>query len=110
MSAEVSLVSAGRKLGLRLMVFLTVSCWAAFALLYTGVEDGSSGLSALGNLVLAFYMPGLLLFQEFQGSHSNSDVPAMALVGWVFYLTVGQLAVGGYLWLQAARSRPEATH
>lgn len=104
MSPEHTLVPAGRKLGLRLMVLFAVSGWAVFSLLYAGVEDGSSGLSPLGYLVLAFYMPGLLLFQALEGSHRNSDVPAMVFAGWAFYLACGQLAVSGYLWIRTARS------
>ena len=105
MSAELSEVPTDRKLGPRRMALLVVTAWAALSLLYTGVEDGSSDLSPLGSLVLAFYMPGLLLLEAIQGFHRNSDVPMIAGASWLFYAALGQLAVGAHLWVRTARAR-----
>lgn len=92
---------AGKVLGLRIAALIAVSLWGLFALLYLGVEDGSSGLSPLGNLTLAFFLPGLLLMQLLEGAHSNSDVPLMAFVGWLGYAIAGQAAVTVVLGLRA---------
>ena len=83
----------GRVLSLRVAALVAVSLWGLFALLYLGVEDGSSGLSPLGNLTLAFLLPGLLLMQLVEGGHSNSDVPFMAFMGWLGYAIAGQTIV-----------------
>ncbi|MHC4375191.1 MAG: hypothetical protein ACYS26_01200 [Planctomycetota bacterium] len=93
-------VRPGRVLGLRVAALVAASLWALFALLYLGVEDGSSGLSLLGNLTLAFFMPGLLLMQALEGAHSNADMPFMAFMSWLVYAIAGQVIVTLVLWLR----------
>ena len=69
--------------------------WGLFSVTYLGVEDGSSGLSALGWVHVGFFVPGLGAMELLEGSHSNDDIPLMvaisflvwailfAFVGWV---------------------------
>jgi len=62
-----------------------VTAWAIFACTWLNVEDGSSGLSVFGIISAAFFIPGGILMQITRGSHSNSDIPLMALTGWVVF-------------------------
>lgn len=72
-----------------------VALWAVFSWAYLGVEDGSSGLSSLGGLAGAFFVPGGLLFQAVKGSHGNADLPLMAAFSLCIYAVVAILAVIG---------------
>ena len=72
-----------------------VSSWGAFAWLYLGSEDGSSGLSVLGWLQAGFLAPGAILCQVLKGMHGNSDLPLIAAASWVTYGLVGAAVVGG---------------
>jgi hypothetical protein len=74
-----------------LAVLGAVALWGAFSCAYLGVEDGSSGLSLLGWLHAWFFVPGALVMAQLRGSHSNSDLPLMAIIG---YATYSLLALG----------------
>lgn len=67
------------------------SAWAAFGFAYLGVEDGSSGLSALGWLHAGFFLPALLVW----GGHSNADLPWMGALAWLFWCGCALLVVQG---------------
>ena len=73
-----------------------------FSWAYLGVEDGSSGLSPLGWLAAAFFVPGGLLFQVVKGSHGNADLPLMAEFSFCAYGVVAVLAVIGVDFLSRA--------
>ncbi len=65
-----------------------VTVWGMFSYGYLGVEDGSSGLSLLGWIHAAYFLPGLFLVAKLKGSHSNADLPLMAGIGWLTYSLV----------------------
>jgi hypothetical protein len=72
-----------------------VALWAVFSWAYLGVEDGSSGLSPLGWIHAVFFVPGGLLLQAVKGSHSNADLPVMAVFSVCVYAAVAVFAVIG---------------
>ena len=78
-----------------MIVFGIVVLWAVFSYAYLGVEDGSSGLSPLGWISAVFLIPGGLLLYATKGSHSNSDLPTMALFSICAYVVVLLLVVKG---------------
>jgi hypothetical protein len=65
-----------------------VTAWAIFACAWLNMEDGSSGLSVFGKISAVFFIPGAFLMQLFRGSHSNSDIPLMAITGWVIFTLI----------------------
>lgn len=68
-----------------------VTAWAIFAWAYLGVEDGSSGLSALGWLGAVFFIPSVFLMQLLKDDPSNVDILLMAIASWILY---SLLAIG----------------
>jgi len=77
-----------KKLKAHFIAFGIVTVWAVLSYAYIGVEDGSSGLSPLGWLNAVFFVPGGLLMQKLKGTHSNADLPVMAVVSWITFSLV----------------------
>jgi len=94
-----------KRFRLRIVALGVVTAWAVFAWAYLGVEDGSSGMSPLGWLHVVFFLPGGFLFQAVKGSHSNSDLPIMALASWIAYSLV---ALGIAVGVKVIRKRKQA--
>ena len=72
-----------------------VALWAVFSYAYLGVEDGSSGLSPLGWVHAVFFIPGGLLLHAMKGTHSNTDLPMMAVFSLCVYAVVVGLVIKG---------------
>jgi hypothetical protein len=79
-----------------------VALWAVFSYAYLGVEDGSSGLSPLGWTAGVFFLPGGLVLQAVKGSHSNGDLPVMAVFSFCVYAGVVVLGANGVEFLRRA--------
>lgn len=77
-----------KKFKAHLIAIAIVTIWALFAFAWLNVEDGSSGLSILGKISTAFFIPGGILMQITRGSHSNSDIPLMAFIGWFIFTLI----------------------
>lgn len=73
-----------------------ITAWGLFSYAYLGIEDGSSGFSALGWIHAAYFIPGCLLVTGLKGSYSNADLPLIAGIGWLLFsllaLALAQLA------------------
>ena len=63
-----------------------ITLWAVFSYAYLGAEDGSSGLSVLGWIHALFFFPGGFIFHIINVSHSNSDLPIIAVMSWLVYV------------------------
>ncbi|MBN1973177.1 MAG: hypothetical protein JW787_06030 [Sedimentisphaerales bacterium] len=81
-----------KKFKAHLIAIGIVTIWAVFAYIWLNVEDGSSGLGILGMLSAVFFIPGGFLMQITRGSHSNADIPFMAIISW-FIFTLIALAI-----------------
>jgi len=72
---------------------------------YLSVEDGSSGLSPVGWISVTFFVPGAFLMQQLKCSHSNADLPLMAVIGWLTFslavLVIAQVA----LWIRRPKGK-----
>jgi len=79
------------KYKMQLVAFATVTLWGLFSYAYLGVEDGSSGLSFPGWMHVGFHIPGLFLVTQCKGTYTNADLPVIAMISWLIYVT---LAVG----------------
>ncbi len=76
-----------------MIAFGFVGLWAVFSYAYLGVEDGSSGLSPLGWIHAAFFVPGLFLFRATKGAYSNADLPLIAAFSLCVYAVIVVLAI-----------------
>ncbi len=65
-----------------------VTIWAVLAYTWLNVEDGSSGLGVLGIVSAVFFIPGGYLMQITKGSHSNADIPFMAIISWLIFALI----------------------
>jgi len=79
------------KYKIHLAAVATITLWGLFSYAYIGVEDGSSGLSLLGWVHVLFHIPGLFLVTQCKGTYTNADLPVVAMISWLIYVT---LAVG----------------
>ena len=82
-----------RKFKIHLIAITIVTAWALFAYAWLNAEDGSSGLSILGKISAAFFIPGGVLMQIIRGSHANTDIPFMAFTGWFIYILIALIIV-----------------
>lgn len=76
-----------------IIALVTVTIWGVFSFAYTGVEDGSSGLSVLGWISYAFFMPGVILVYQLKGRFSNAEIPLAALTSWMIYSLLAIIVV-----------------
>jgi uncharacterized membrane protein YjjP (DUF1212 family) len=62
-----------------------VSLWGVLAYSLIGAEYDGSIADILVTLHLVFFIPGLALMDLVKGSHSDADLPLMAVFGWVVF-------------------------
>jgi ABC-type multidrug transport system permease subunit len=86
-----------KKFKAHLIAIGIVTVWAIFACAWLNVEDGSSGLSAMGKVSAVFFLPGGLLMQSIRGSFSNAEIPFAAIISWLIFtliaLVIAQITI-----------------
>ncbi len=80
------------------VAFGIVTVSSVLSCAYLGIEDGSSGLSLLGWLHVAFFVPGGLLGRKLKGTHSNADPALMAVVSWITF-SLAAIGIAQLVWM-----------
>ena len=84
-----------------------IALWGVLAYCLIGAEYDGSPADILVTLHLVFFMPGLLLMDLIKGSHSNADLPYMAVFGWIIYAVLFLLILKVASALRGRKVKPQ---